>query len=112
MARKDEIAGLAVASDERIVAYLLYVKREIEEAEIVSLRSFIDDGGACLKELLSQVRARGTRKLWFPTVHPAEISKEWVEALGLSTAGGDILYEERAKYASPRSMRGDCLVIT
>ena len=40
-ARKDDIAGLAVASDERIEAYVLYTPA----AEIVSLRSFIEDGG-------------------------------------------------------------------
>ena len=38
-ARKDDIAGLGVASDERIEAYLLYVARGMEETEIVSLRS-------------------------------------------------------------------------
>ena len=53
-ARKDDIAGLAVASDERIEAYLLYVKRGAEGTEIVSLRSFIEDGGARLKQLLSR----------------------------------------------------------
>ena len=54
-ARKDDIAGLAVASDERIEAYILYMTRGAEEisAEIVSLRSFIDDGGARLKKLLA-----------------------------------------------------------
>src|SRR5262245_4717435 len=63
MARKDEIAGLAVASDERIEAFLLYMKNEMEETEIVSLRSFIDDGGARLKQLLSQIRARGVQNI-------------------------------------------------
>ena len=53
-ARKDDIAGLAVASDERIEAYLLYVERR--RAEIMSLRSFIEDGGARLKQLLSRLR--------------------------------------------------------
>jgi len=99
IARKDEIAGLAVASDERIEAYLLYVKREMEETEILSLRSFIDDGGARLKQLLSQLRAQGIRSLWFPKVHPAEISKQWVETLGFRPAGGHLLYAARAQSA-------------
>ena len=60
-ARKDDIAGLAVASDERIEAYLLFVDRGVEGTEIVSLRSFIEDGGARLKQLLAQLRAQGTR---------------------------------------------------
>ena len=99
MARKDDIAGLAVASDERIEAYLLYVEREMEAMEIVSLRSFIDDGGARLKQLLCQVRARGIKSLWFPKVHPAEIPKEWVEALGFRPAGAHLLYAARAQSA-------------
>ena len=98
-ARKDDIAGLAVASDERIEAYVLYVTRGIEETEIVSLRSFIDDGGARLKQLLSQLRARGMETFRFPKVHPAEISKEWLETLGFSPAGGHLLYAARARSA-------------
>ena len=98
-ARKDEIAGLAVASDERIEAYVLHVKQGMEEAEIVSLRSFIDDGGARLKQLLSRLRAQGTETFRFPKVHPAEISKEWVETLGFSPAGGHLLYAARARSA-------------
>ena len=96
-ARKDDIAGLAVASDERIEAYLLYVKHGMEETEIVSLRSFIDDGGARLKQLLAQLRARDTATVRFLKVHPAEISKEWMEALGFSPAGGHLLYAARAR---------------
>jgi hypothetical protein len=124
-ARKDDIAGLAVASDERIEAYLLYVKRDVAPevdaeagpraraptrgphdafvaswggaAEIVSLRSFIEDGGARLNQLLSQLRARGIRSFRFPKVHPAEISREFLETLGFHPAGGHLLYAARAR---------------
>jgi len=34
-----------------------------------------------------------------PKVHPAEISKEWMEALGFSPAGGHLLYAARARSA-------------
>jgi hypothetical protein len=98
-ARKDDIAGLAVATDERIEAYLLYLTHGIEETEIVSLRSFVDDGGARLNQLLSQLRARGMETLRLPKVHPAEISKEWLETLGFSPAGGHLLYAARARSA-------------
>ena len=98
-AKKDDIAGFAVASDERIEAYLLYVTRGIQDTEIVSLRSFIDDGGARLKQLLSRLRARGTQTFRFPKVHPAEISKEWVKTLGFSPAGEHLLYAARAQSA-------------
>ena len=96
-ARKDDIAGLAVASDERIEAYVLYVTRGMEETEIVSLRSLIDDGGARLTQLLSQLRARGMETFRLPKVHLAEISKEWLETLGFSPAGGHLLYAARAR---------------
>jgi GNAT superfamily N-acetyltransferase len=96
-ARKDDIAGLAVASDERIEAYLLYVKRGTDEAEIVSLRTFIEDGGARLKQLLSRLRAQGIRTFRFAKVHPAEISKEFLETLGFRPAGGHLLYAAQAR---------------
>jgi L-amino acid N-acyltransferase YncA len=96
-ARKDDIAGLAVASDERIEAYLLYAKEGDEEAEIVSLRSFIDDGGALLKQLLSRLRAQGMRTLRYPKVHPGEISRELLETLGFRPAGAHLLYAARAR---------------
>jgi GNAT superfamily N-acetyltransferase len=89
-ARKDDIAGLAVASDERIEAYLLYVK----PAEIVSLRSFVEDGGARLTQLLSRL---GMGTFRFPKVHPAEISKECLETLGFRAAGGHLLYTAKAR---------------
>ena len=96
-ARKDDIAGLAVASDERIEAYLLYVEADGRTAEILSLRSFIEDGGARLTQLLSRLRARGMRTFRFPKVHPAEISKELLETLGFRPAGAHLLYAARAR---------------
>ena len=104
-ARKDEIAGLAVASDERIEAYVLYLAGALAETggdegtEIMSLRSFVEDGGARLTQLISQLRARGMGTLRFPKVHPAEISKELLETLGFSPTGGHVLYAARARPA-------------
>jgi GNAT superfamily N-acetyltransferase len=104
-ARSDEIAGLAVASDERIEAYLLYVKRgkgiaQEEDAEagsprvaeILSLRALIEDGGARLRQLLSRLHEGGTTTFRFPKAHPAEISDEILEELGFRPAGGHLLY--------------------
>jgi GNAT superfamily N-acetyltransferase len=96
-ARKDEIAGLAIASDERIEAYLLYAERGAGGTEIMSLRSFIEDGGARLTQLLSRLRARGMGTFRFPKVHPGEISKECLESLGFRAAGGHLLYTARAR---------------
>ena len=110
-AMKDDIAGLAVASDERLEACVLYVKPGVgpEEdaeagprasppsAEIVTLRTFIEDGGARLKQLLSGLRAQGLRTLRFPKVHPEEISKECLEKLGFRAAAAHRLYAARAQ---------------
>ena len=96
-ARKDDIAGVAVASDERIEAYLLYVESGVEGTEIVSLRSFVEDGGARLSQLLSHLRARGMKTFRFPKVYPAEISGDWLETLGFRTAGGHLLYAATAR---------------
>jgi GNAT superfamily N-acetyltransferase len=94
-ARKDEIAGLAVASDERIEAYALYM----DGGEIVSLRSFVEDGGIRLKQLLAQLRARGMKTFSFPKVHPAEISREFLETLGFRAAGEHLRYAATARSA-------------
>jgi GNAT superfamily N-acetyltransferase len=88
-ARKDEIAGLAVASDERIEAYILFV-----EGEIVSLRSFVEDGGARLRQLLARL---GPGTFRFAKVHPEEISKEQLEVLGFQPAGGHLRYAASAR---------------
>jgi GNAT superfamily N-acetyltransferase len=99
-ARKGDITGLAVASDERIEAYILYVQPGPDQegtAEIASLRSFTDDGGARLNQLLSRLRAGGMRTASFPKVHPAEISNECLETLGFRAAGGHRLYAATAR---------------
>jgi GNAT superfamily N-acetyltransferase len=92
MARKDDVTGLAVASDECIEAYLLHVN-----GDIMSLRSVVEDDGARLNQLLSRLRARGMRTLRFPKVHPAEISKELMETLGFRPAGEHLLYAATAR---------------
>ena len=96
-ARKEDIAGFAVASDERIEAYLLYLPCGAQEAELVSLRSFIDDGGARLEQLLFRLRARGMETIRFPKVQPAEISKEQLESLGFHPASRHLLYAAKAR---------------
>lgn len=92
-ARKDELAGLAVASDEQIEAYVLYAS----DGEIVALRSCNEDGGLRLKQLLAQVRAQGIGGFRFPKVHPQEFSKELLETVGFRPAGRHLLYAARAR---------------
>jgi GNAT superfamily N-acetyltransferase len=95
-ARKDDIAGMAVASDERIEAYVLWLASEAG-AEIVGLRSFIDDSGVRLMQLLSRLRAHGLRTLRFPKVHPAEASQSLLDTLGFRPAAHHHLYAARAR---------------
>ena len=91
-ARKDDIAGLAVASDERIEAYILYVDAEPE-------------GRLCRCALSSRMAERvlqllsrlGIGTFRFPKVHPSEVSKELLETLGFRPAGGHRLYAARAR---------------
>ncbi len=117
-AKKDDIEGLAVASDERIEAYVLYAKRgadppafapshqrelrrdragalaEAGGTDILSLRSFIDDDGVRPKQLLSRLDVGAFR---FPKVHSAEISKERLDTLGFRAAGEHLLYATKAR---------------
>ena len=111
-AMKDDIAGLAVASDERIEAYLLYYMKggvgpegnaeagprpSAPTAEIVSLRTFIEDGGARLRQLLARLLAKGMGTFRFPKVHPEEISEECLETLGFRAAAAHRLYAATAR---------------
>jgi hypothetical protein len=41
---------------------VVYVTHGVEETEIVSRRSFIDDGGARVKQLLFELGARGMNR--------------------------------------------------
>jgi L-amino acid N-acyltransferase YncA len=94
-ARKEEIEGLAVVSDESYEAFILYLK----DGEILSLRSFVDDEGARLKQLLSQLGAQGTKTFRIQKVHPAEISMELRETLGFRPAGTHRLFAAKARSA-------------
>jgi len=94
-ARKDEIEGLAFASNERIEAFLLYVKNETA-AEILSVRSFMEDGGSRLKQLLARL---GSGSCTFPKVHSSEMPKDLLESLEFRPAGRHVLYAASARPA-------------
>jgi GNAT superfamily N-acetyltransferase len=93
MARKDEIEGLAIASQEQIEACILYIK---DGTEILALRSFIEDGGSRLKLLLSRL-APGTWRI--ARVHPGELSGDLPETLGFRSAQRHVLYSSAARSA-------------
>jgi GNAT superfamily N-acetyltransferase len=90
-ARKDDIAGLAIATDERIEASILYIE-DGTDVEVVVLRSFFDDDGARLRQLLAPLGARGMRRLRLPKVHPAEFSGTLLETVGFRPIAGHRLY--------------------
>jgi GNAT superfamily N-acetyltransferase len=73
LARKEEFDGLAVATEEAIEAYLLYA-----EDEIIALRSMVDDGGARLAQLVSQLRS-DSKVL---KVHQSEVPDPLLVTLG------------------------------
>jgi len=96
-ARKDEIAGLAVASDERIEACALYAQADAaSDVELLRLRSYVEDGGARLKCLLARLGAHGARTFRLAKVHPAEISRDLLETLGFRPAGRHLLFAAKA----------------
>jgi hypothetical protein len=84
IARKAEIEGLAIASDERIEAYILYLKNA---GELVAVRVLVEGAEIYLTRLMSQLRSRGLEQLRFPKVHPAEVSSETLQTLGFCSAG-------------------------
>jgi GNAT superfamily N-acetyltransferase len=88
MARKADIAGLAIASDERLEACVLYTSA----GELVSLRSFVEDDGARLAQLLARLPAIGARTFSFSKVHPAEMSSVCLHTLGFRAVGRHRLY--------------------
>jgi hypothetical protein len=65
--------------------------------EILSLRSYVEDGGGRLRQLLSRLRVQGIGSLGLPKVHPAEISKEVLTALGFRVDATHRLYATRAR---------------
>lgn len=92
IARKDEITGLAIASEERIEAYVLYVKNE---RKILSVWSCVDDGGSRVGELLRCLGPAGPGAV-LPKVHPAELSAAQLHTLGFRPAGTHMLYAASA----------------
>jgi len=96
-ARKGEIAGLGIASDEQIEAYVLYVDDGADGADIVALRSCVEDGTPRLAQLLAHLRASGREQLRFRKAHPAEISPESLHDLGFRVTGHHVLYASTAR---------------
>jgi hypothetical protein len=91
-ARKDEIEGLAVASEEQLEACILYTKDEI-----LALRTFVEDDGGRLKQLLSEQPFKAAVR--FSKVHPAEGPGGWLHSLGFRPAGKHLLYATTARSA-------------
>ena len=73
-ARKEDVTGLAVVSEDRIEAYILNIKDQI-----LALRSLVHDGETHLRQLLSR---SGLTMCHLPKVHPAEIPDSVLEAVG------------------------------
>jgi hypothetical protein len=92
-ARKDDIAGLAVASEEQIEAYVLY----LSDGEILSLRSLVEEGGARLIQLVARLGTQGFETLSYRRVHPAQYSPELLATLGFHPAARYVRYAATAR---------------
>jgi GNAT superfamily N-acetyltransferase len=97
-ARKADLAGLAVASEERIEACILYIEGDAE-GEIALLRTFVPGSEGLLNQLLATVRAGGIRTLRLPKVHPGEIAHNCLETLGFRSAGTYRVFAGKAQAA-------------
>jgi len=96
-ARKNDIAGLAVASDERIEAYLLYIEHGEGGAEIMSLRMLVDDAGDRLRSLFARLGTQGLETVRMPKVHPGEIPEQLLQTLGFQPTQRYGLYATKAR---------------
>ena len=94
--RKDELKGLALASDERIEAHILYIERGEERAEIVSLRTDLNDPRGSLEPLFAHLGARAVN-MGFPKVHPSEIPAQQLATLGFRPTQTYGLYAATAR---------------
>ena len=92
-ARKDEIAGLAVASDERIEAYVTYTG----DGEVLSLRALVEDGGARARHLLSRLPAQDAEIVRLSKVHEEEIRAPWLGEVGFRAVRSYRLYAATAR---------------
>lgn len=92
LARKHELAGLAIASDERLEACVVYT----HEGEVLLLRSFAGDGVARLTRLLHRIAATGVPTWRVSKVHPAEFPVGALDALGFRPDGHHRRYATRA----------------
>ena len=93
-ARKDDIAGLAVASDERIEAYILYVARRTDGNSVAAL---FRRGWWSPSEAIALSTRRRHEDLPVPEGPPGGDPKEFLETLGFRPAGGHLLYAARAR---------------
>ena len=87
-ARKNDLRGLAVASDERIEAYVLHT----DDGEIAALHTLVDDGGTRLRVLCARIRAGGIETLSLAQIHPEEIAADMLTTLGFHPAGAHRAY--------------------
>ena len=95
-ATKGEISGLAIATDERIEAYVLYVQHDAD-ADVVALRCFDEDGASRLGPLFSRLRNGGITTFRLSKVHPAEVPASLLDTLGFRAIGRHRRYGATAR---------------
>lgn len=103
---KGEIAGLAVATEERIEADVLYTAAadpdgsSVAGTQILALRSHVADAeGARMRLLLGRLISEGRGPFRISKVHPEEIPVALLEDLGFRSEGIYARYAARAQAA-------------
>lgn len=100
-ARREEISGLAVATDERIEAYVLYTTAgDLRGTAILAVRSLVTDHeGLRARLLIDRLIDRASGPFQIGKVHPEEIPAPLLERLGFHRDGVHVRYAATARGA-------------
>jgi hypothetical protein len=94
-ARKADVRGLGVATDEGIEAFVIHT----DAGEVLTLGSLVDDGGGCLAHLLSIAGRHGPPAFTFAKADPQGPEVKWLGSLGFQPAGEWLVFGARAMSA-------------
>ena len=94
-ARKAEVKGLGVATDEGIEAFVIYTGA----GEVLTLGSLVDEGGGGLAHVLSIAGRHGPPAFTFAKADPLGPEVKWLGSLGFRPAGECLVFAARAMSA-------------
>jgi GNAT superfamily N-acetyltransferase len=95
--RGEQLEGLAVASDERIEAWVLSRRRDTDSRELVGLGSARGERGrAVLGILVAQLCGREASAVVVPRISPEEVPYDLLEAWGFERTAAYVAYAAEA----------------